>query len=679
MKKSIELQFKDACSSLSTSKVIVSQLAELLNESSIVCITDRNGIILSVNSRFCNLSGFSNDEIVGKSFKAINSFQHPPQFFEDLWATIKSGNKWKGVITNRTKSGEFFYIQTTIMPFQHEGTKDSSFIAVSHDITNQIQKENELKNSMERANQAAKAKSEFLANMSHEIRTPMNAVIGMTGLLLDTHLTERQREFSTTIRTASEQLLSLINDILDFSKIDSGELTPERGDLNLRNAIESSLDIVSMVADENGVELLSLVDSDIPSHIIGDETRIKQILVNLLNNAVKFSKKGDEVILRTSIGHEDGADGRSLIFEVSDTGIGIDPSDRHKLFKVFSQIDAASTRRYGGAGLGLAICKQLVELMGGSITVTSSLGKGSTFSFNIPWIRSNVTPSEEELNHFRTVLRGKKVLIVDDSPTNCRVLSLQLGTWGGQSTAFQNPQEAIVWLLQGNKPDIIITDYQMPNLDGVEFSRLVKGNLALNSIPIIMLTSLGNPTPDGSSLVSVMLHKPIKSTHLKNSLEKVLIERITHPEIKGETPIPKMSEKTPAHLLVAEDNPINQKVIRLILERLGYLPEIVSNGQEVLSMLRRSNYDVIIMDAQMPVMDGTETAKRIRAIYPLAKDRPVIIVLTAHAIVGDKEAFLEAGMDLYLSKPVNIDQLVRTLTCALEMKKERNVSSPSRT
>jgi PAS domain S-box-containing protein len=636
------------------------QYADSLVETSPVAIVtiDMGGTVVGWNPGAERLFGYARAEALGRPMEDLVATSDAR---EEVRANIRRtlGGEWIRDIGRRMrKDGTLVDVEISSVPLSASGVP-AGMIGIYHDIT-------ELLRARREAEAANEAKSSFLATMSHEIRTPMNAVIGMSGLLLNTALSDEQREYAEIVRQSGDALLTVINDILDFSKIEAGKLELESQPFDLLECIEGALDLVATRAAEKGLDLAYVVADGTPGAIVGDVTRLRQILLNLLSNAVKFTERG-EVVLSVSARRLDGAAPLyELTFSVRDTGIGIPPDRLGRLFQSFSQVDASTTRRYGGTGLGLAISQRLTELMGGRIGVTSEVGVGSDFRFTIRAAATEapLRAARRDLSGVQPALRERRVLVVDDNATNRRILTAHLDAWGMRPRATESPREALGWIQADEPFDLAILDMHMPEMDGVALARAIREHPAAARVPLVLFTSLGRREARAESEgFAAYLHKPIKPSQLFDALVSVLAEQPVHVREREAAPsqlAPDMARRHPLRILLAEDNVVNQKVALRLLGQMGYRADVAGNGLEAIDAIERQTYDVVLMDVQMPELDGFEASREINRRWP-GERRPRIVAMTANAMQGDRELCVAAGMDDYVAKPIRVEELVSAL------------------
>jgi PAS domain S-box-containing protein len=622
-----------------------------------IVTVDPDHKVTSWNLAAEKLFGYRREEAIGQDVDAlVASTDAVHQEAVQLTRQASEAGEVHLTTCRTRKDGSLVDVDVRAVPIR-VGDEMAGLYALYHDIS-------ELQRAREQAEAATQAKSAFLGVMSHEIRTPLNAVIGMTGLLLDTALTPEQRSYAEVIRSSGDALMAVIAGILDFSKIEAGRLELESCRFDLRNYVESALELVAASASSKGLELAYFMAPGIPRVIVGDATRLRQILVNLLSNAVKFTDTG-EVVLSVdgeALASGDAGGKHRLHFAVRDTGIGIAEDRLSRLFESFSQLDASTTRRFGGTGLGLAISKRLAELMGGTIWAESRAGEGSTFHFTIG-AEEAPAPAPAHERGAPPQLRGRRVLIVDDNPTNRHILRRQAESWGMLARDTAYPAQAVEWIGRGDPFDLAILDMQMPGMDGVTLAAEIRRFRDARSLPLVMLTSLGSREEvQGSVEFAACLTKPVKPSQLYDTLMNVFGAAPADVEAPGplERRDGQLAERLPLRILVAEDNVVNQQLAVLLLKKIGYRADVAANGLEVLEALGRETYDVVIMDVQMPEMDGLETTRQIRQRWP--GRRPHIIAATASAMQEEREACLAAGMNAYLSKPIRVESLATALS-----------------
>jgi PAS domain S-box-containing protein len=630
-----------------------------------VVVMDVDERVTGWNPAATELFGYSSEEATGRAIDDLVLTEELRREGRDVTSEALEKGRVHRITRRARKDGALVDVEMMLVPLG-VGGEHVGFYGIYHDIT-------ELQRAREEAEAATQAKSAFLATMSHEIRTPMNAVIGMTGLLLGTDLTPEQREFAEVVRSSGDALLHVIDDILDYSKIEAGKLELEKEPVDLRECVEGALEIAAPRAWEKEIELGCLIDEDAPAGIVADAARLRQVLLNLLSNAVKFTEEGEVVV---QVDAEPAAAGSfRLAFAVRDTGIGI-PEDRmDRLFTSFSQVDASTTRRYGGSGLGLAISKRLVELMGGTMWVESEVGKGSMFHFDLP-VEAAEVPARVEAQGLLPQLGEKRVLVVDDNATNREIVTRHARSWGMEPVAIASPTEALARIEEGEQFDVAVLDMMMPELDGLALAREIRRHQDEQELPLVLLTSLGRlPQAQSAGEFAVQLSKPVRASQLYNALVKALAAHVPKP---GErVPDEGKPATSPLRILLAEDNAVNQQVALKLLEQLSYRADVASNGLEALAALERQAYDVVLMDVQMPELDGLEASRRICERWP-AQDRPRIIAMTANAMPEDRAACFAAWMDDYLAKPIRPNELGKALRRARSHEDTRTPSEAAR-
>jgi PAS domain S-box-containing protein len=598
------------------------------------------------NPAAAELFGYTAEEAIGRPVDDLvfgdESREEGREITREALATGRAQR-----ITRRTrKDGTRVDVEMMLVPLEVAGER-LGFLGVYHDIS-------ELQNARQEAEAATQAKSAFLATMSHEIRTPMNAVIGMTGLLLGTELTPEQREFAEVVRSSGDALLHVIDDILDYSKIEAGKLELEREPFDLQDCVEGALEMVAPRAAEKSLELGCLVGEGVPAGIAGDAARLRQVLLNLLSNAIKFTEEGEVAV---DVEAEPAGGGSHRVeLVVRDTGIGIPPDRIDGLFESFSQVDASTTRRYGGTGLGLAISKRLVELMGGRLWVESEEGKGSSFHIELVAPEADV-PERVPLD--ARALAGKRLLVVDDNELNREIVSRQARSWGMEPVSVELPSRALELIEAGEAFDVAVLDMVMPEMDGRELAREIRRHRPESDLPLVLVTSLGRlPQARTADEFTAQLAKPLRASQLFDALMRVFAGQ--RPEGAAAVADRAPAETSSLRILLAEDSAVNQKVALAMLANLGYQADVVWNGLEALTALERQRYDVVLMDVQMPELDGLDTTRRIHERWPQG-ERPRIVAMTANALQEDRDACFAAGMDDYVAKPIRSDELAGAL------------------
>ncbi|HEX5692502.1 MAG TPA: response regulator, partial [Roseiflexaceae bacterium] len=620
--------------------------------------------IVECNDGACRMNEYARDELIGRSIDVLNGAEADAEERAAYLERLRREGTLHLETTHRRKDGTTFPIEVVTSLISIDGRE--LILGIDRDITARKQAQQAVQQAKEAAEAAAEARSTFLANMSHEIRTPMNGVIGITSLLLDTPLTETQREYVETVRRSGDSLLTIINDILDFSKIEAGKLTLEMLDFDVRVLVDDVLELLAESAERKGVLLSSLVDAAVPLRVRGDPSRLRQVLTNLAGNALKFTPQG-EVIVRTEVAEQ--SDERFVLrLVVEDTGVGIAPELLGNLFQPFVQADTSTTRVYGGTGLGLAICRQLVELMDGTIAIASTPGRGTTVTATVQLHRPHAAPKEPP----HADLAGVRVLIVDDHPTSRALFAHLTQGWGIQPTTLDAPTATIARLrdaaLAGQPYDVAILDIAMPDLDGLTLARLIRADPLISRTPILLVTAFaqrGHGPAAQAAGAAAYLTKPIRHDQLRSVLATVL-GRASTPGASTSAPlitrhtVVEQQPRRVGRILVVDDNAINQKVATHMLARLGYQADVASNGSEAIAALDRAPYSLVLMDCHMPEMDGFAATRAIRAREGAERHTP-IIALTASALPREQESCFAAGMDDFLAKPMTKEALAAML------------------
>jgi len=668
-------------SALKSAQEELKMLSQAIEQSPVsVVITNPAGNIEYVNPRFHEITGYNNAEVLGKNPRLLKSGYTSDEQYKQMWKTITAGGEWLGEFKNIKKNGELYWESASISPIKNNNGKITHFLAIKENITERKQTQQELQQAKEDAELANTTKSEFLANMSHEIRTPLNGIIGMARLLADTQLEKRQRNYTNKLRSSSEILLGIINDILDFSKIEAGKLTIENVEFELDQVLANISNVITYKAEERNIELLFDVDPTTPYYLTGDPLRLNQVLLNLVSNAVKFTKEGEIVV---KIRPEQlGPSKIKLIFSVTDSGIGLSQEQIQKLFNPFTQVDGSTTRKFGGTGLGLSICKQLVELMNGSISVTSELGKGSCFQFSVEF--SLCSSKHNYLHTLPIDLRGLRVLVVDDCRMVLDILRYQLCSFGFHVDIAISGLQAMEKLLEADDDSpiqLVLMDWKMPKQDGLETATLIKQNSQLSLIPLIIMHSIYKwdevQFEAERKGIDGYINKPVNRSTLFDVIMTTFHRKNELP-IRDTEILSRDSQDWGClagyQILLVEDNFINQEVASEFLKSNGIDVFIANNGIEALELLKCTKIDLVLMDIQMPEMDGFQATRAIRAQDKFA-ELP-IIAMTANAMSGDRDRCLAAGMNEHITKPIDPEKLFSSISFWLGMSEPTNQDSP---
>ena len=648
--------------------------------SAMTIIADRNGCIEYVNRKFTEVTGFAEEDVCGQQMVQFYQTDSTNNAYGELWETVTVGQEWQGELQARRKNNQDYWARMLVAPVLEDNGGLSSVVVMQEDITVQKQYEQSLHEAMEAAKAANAAKSEFLANMSHEIRTPLNAVIGLAQLCIQTRLNPQQRDYLDKIASSAQSLLGIINDILDFSKIEANKLELEETNFSLDSVFKNVSTMLSIRALEKNIELLFDVPPSLPEQLVGDPLRLGQILTNLTNNAVKFTERGEVVIAVEEL--ERATDIIRLRFTVRDTGIGIPAEQLSQLFRSFTQVDSSTTRKYGGTGLGLAICKRLVEMMGGEIRVQSTVHQGTSFSFELSLRMASSRPVSRQMI---ANCRNLRALIVDDNRTSCQILEQQLQALELQTESVHSGEEALRRVGRGAF-DLVLIDWRLGGgMDGIRTAKLIGSELELEKLPkLLLVTAYGRddlwPRAQQAG-VGGMLIKPIQKLALHTALNNLLQPNAdsdgTDPFQSNKMSELDLSKIRGSQILLVEDNELNQQLATELLRQRNFAVDVAPNGQEALNVLRRQSYDLVLMDVQMPVMDGYEATRFLRRL-PQFKELP-IIAMTANALHTDREQALEVGMNDHIPKPIELQLLLSKLLQWIPPKKNETTVSTNQT
>ncbi|NQZ32890.1 MAG: response regulator [Oceanospirillaceae bacterium] len=660
-----KIQAEADASDLLKAKIQAESAKFALDQHSLVSMTDLKGTILYVNDKFIQISGYAEHELLGQKHRLLNSNNQSKSYWQEMHKTVLAGDVWCDEVRNKTKDGQYYWVDTTIVPNFNAEKQVDGFTSIRTDVTEQKENLAKLVIAKELAEVASHSKADFLANMSHEIRTPMNGVIGMTNLLLETELSVDQHKLANTVKSSAVGLLSIINDILDFSKVEAGKLDLELIPFNLGQMVEDVGTTMSFQSGRKNLQLICPATPIIQQWVKADPGRIRQILTNLIGNAIKFTEEGEVAVFVQLV--EQSAEQRLYRFEIRDTGIGIGDEQQQHLFDKFTQADSSTTRKYGGTGLGLSICKQLVELMGGDIGINSEVGKGSTFWFTLPLLRAEALTDTPIYN---SNIKNEKVLIVDDNETNRDLMQQLHSLWEVPHTVVDSAKAAMAELARAAQEfrpyTIAILDMHMPDTTGLDLCLQIQADPQLAATKLIMASSQaqrGDAVKMKAAGFKGYITKPIHQSELFDVLLLVSDLKKSAPEF-----ITRYSSKEQAifkaHVLVVEDNPTNQLVIEGLLRVLGVTVDLAGNGEEAIVALQGlSTHELVFMDCQMPILDGYEATQKIRSEPLGIKNSAIpIIAMTANAMAGDRQKCLDAGMDDYLSKPIEPKKVIDMLT-----------------